>query len=182
MPPASGRIIPVWFVGREGIAHGASTSVETGAWGRTSWIKEIVMWIVRYMRWIMLVSGVLTATMVQAAIAPDSALEANFGETVSGPVAHTVARNWGALIALIGGMLIYGAFNLPQRSLVLVVAGTSKVVFIVLVLCEGARYLSHQAGVAIAIDSVMVVLFGWYLVATRSVTAPPPAAPTRLSV
>ena len=44
--------------------------------------KELpVMWIVHYMRWIMLVSGVLTATMVQAAITPDAALQSDFGET-----------------------------------------------------------------------------------------------------
>jgi hypothetical protein len=128
------------------------------------------MWIVHYMRWIMLVSGALTATMVQAAITPDAALQSNFGETVTGPLAHLVVRNWGALIALIGGMLIYGAFNPIQRPLILIVAGASKVVFIALVLSEGARYLSHQAGVAIAIDTAMVVLFVWYLVAARSVT------------
>jgi len=31
--------------------------------------------------------------------------------------------------------------------------------------------LSHQAGVAVAIDSVMVVLFAWYLVGARSLAA-----------
>ena len=140
------------------------------------------MWIVNYMRWIMLVSGVLTATMVQAAIAPDSALQSNFGETVSGPLAHLVVRNWGALIALVGGMLIYGAFNPPQRSLVLIVAGASKIIFIMLVLSEGTRFLSHQAGVAIAIDSVMVLLFGWYLLAARSAAGRAAATSTHLSV
>lgn len=140
------------------------------------------MWIVHYMRWIMLLSGVLTATMVQAAIMPDSALQSNCGETVSGPAAHLVVRNWGALIALIGGMLIYGAFNPIQRPLVLIVAGASKLVFIALVLSEGTRYLSHQAGVAIAIDSVMVVLFGWYLAVARSGAARAASAPTSVSV
>ena len=140
------------------------------------------MWVVHYMRWIMFVSGVLTATMVQAAITPDAALQSNFGETVSGSLAYLVVRNWAALIALIGGMLIYGAFNPLQRGLVLVVAGASKVIFIALVLSEGTRYLSDQAGVAIAIDSVMVVLFAWYLVAARSVTARATAKPTGLSV
>jgi len=33
------------------------------------------------------------------------------------------------------------------------------------------RYLGHQAGIAIAIDSVMVVLFGWYLLAVRGAHA-----------
>jgi len=140
------------------------------------------MWIVHYMRWIMLVSGALTATMVQAAITPDAALQSNFGETVTGPLAHLVVRNWGALIALVGGMLIYGAFNPLQRSLVLIVAGVSKVIFIALVLSEGARYLSYQAGVAVAVDSVMVVLFAWYLLAARSVAARTKPEPERLSV
>jgi hypothetical protein len=128
------------------------------------------MWIVQYMRWIMLLSGVLTATMVQAAIAPDAALESNFGEAVSGPLAHLVVRNWGALIGLIGGMLIFGAFSPPQRPLVLIVAGASKIVFIGLVLSEGTQYLTHQAGVAVMVDSVMVVLFVWYLVAARALS------------
>jgi uncharacterized membrane protein YedE/YeeE len=117
------------------------------------------------MRWVMLTSGVLTVTMVQAAIAPDAALRSNFGETLSGPLANIVVRNWGALIALIGGMLIYGAFRAEQRPLVLVVAGVSKVVFISLVLAEAGRYLGQRVGVAVAIDAVMVALFAWYLVA-----------------
>ena len=137
------------------------------------------MWIVHYMRWIMLVSGVLTATMVQAAITPNAALQSNFGETVSGPLAHLVVRNWGALIALVGGMLIYGAFNPLQRPLVLIVAGASKVIFIALVLSEGTRYLSYQASVAVAVDSVMVILFVWYLIATRSVATPASNEPAR---
>jgi len=140
------------------------------------------MWIVHRMRWVMLISGVLTATMIQAAIAPDAALESNFGETVSSPVAFLVVRNWGALIALVGGMLIYGAFNPLHRPLVLVVAGVSKVIFIALVLSEGTRYLSYNAGVAIAIDSLMVLLFAWYLIAARSVDARTAAEPARLSV
>ena len=128
------------------------------------------------------VSGVLTATMIQAAIAPDAALESTFGESVGGPVAHLVVRNWGALIALIGGMLIYAAFNPVHRALVLVVAGVSKVIFVVLVLSEGTRYLSDQAGVAVAIDSVMVLLFAWYLIAARAVDPRAAAASARLSV
>ena len=45
--------------------------------------------------------------------------------------------------------------------------GLSKLVFIVLVLAQGSRYLGQQAGIAIAIDAVWVVLFALYLAATR---------------
>jgi hypothetical protein len=129
-------------------------------------------WIVAKMRWVMMVSGVLTATMIYAAIAPEAALQSTFGETLNGPLAQVVVRNWGALIALVGAMLIYGAFHPQERPLILVVAGLSKAVFIALVLSQGSRYLVQQAGVAVAIDSVMIALFTWYLVAAHSATRP----------
>ncbi len=123
-------------------------------------------WLVTKMKWVMLVSGVLTLTMVQAAIAPSAALRAMFGETLEGPLAEIVVRNWGALIALVGAMLIYGAFQPLVRPLVLVVAGLSKAIFITLILTFGAQYLGHQAGIAVVVDSVMVLLFIAYLLAT----------------
>jgi hypothetical protein len=122
-------------------------------------------------RWIMLVSGALTCTMVYAAIAPQAALRSTFGETLEGPLADIVVRNWGALIGLMGAMLIYGAFNPPVRSFALAVAGASKLAFIALVLSHGGRYLAQQAGIAIAIDLVWVVLFALYLIGGRTARA-----------
>jgi hypothetical protein len=124
-------------------------------------------WVIGKMKWLMLLSGALTCTMVYAAIAPQDALHSTFGEPLEGPAAEIVVRNWGALITLVGSMLIYGAFNPPARPLILTVAGLSKVIFIGLVLAHGSRYLGHQAGLAIAIDLVMVVLFIGYLFGVR---------------
>jgi len=124
--------------------------------------------VVANIKWIMLVSGVLTCTMIYAAIAPQAALRGTFGETLDGPLAEIVVRNWGVLITLIGAMLIYGAYHAAVRPLVLAVAGLSKLVFIALVLAQGSRYLGQQAGIAIAIDAVWVVLFALYLAAARS--------------
>ena len=64
-------------------------------------------------------------------------------------------------------MLIYGAFNPRSRPLILTVAGVSKLIFITLILVYGRQYLGQQAGVAIAIDSVMILLFVCYLLAAR---------------
>lgn len=121
-------------------------------------------------KWIMLVSGALTCTMVYAAIAPQAMLRSTFGESLDGPLADLVVRNWGALIVLVGAMLIYGAFNVAVRPLVLVVAAASKVVFIALVLSNGGRYLQTQAGISIAVDSVMVLVFLVYLATRRPAT------------
>lgn len=123
--------------------------------------------IVAKMKWIMLVSGALTFTMVYAAIDPEGSLRSTFGETLEGPLAAIIVRNWGALIALVGAMLIYGAFRPESRPLVLAVAGLSKLTFIALIVCSGSQYLGRQAGVAVLVDGLMVLLFAWYLVAAR---------------
>jgi hypothetical protein len=120
-------------------------------------------WIASHIKWIMLVSGALTSTMIYAAIAPHDSLVSMFGEALDGPIAEIVVRNWGALIALVGAMLIYGAFNPPVRAPVVAVAGLSKIVFIALVLTFGSQYLGGQVGVSVAVDSIMVVLFVLYL-------------------
>ncbi len=126
-----------------------------------------MQWIIPNMRWIMVVAGTTTATMIYAAVAPEAALQSTFGETLTGPLANIVVRNWGALIALVGAMLIYGAFDIPSRRLVLVVAGVSKAFFVALLLSDGQRYLRGQAAVAVAVDLGMIVLFAWYLLAAR---------------
>lgn len=123
-------------------------------------------WVARNIRWIMLLAGALTCTMIYAAVAPQAALRSTFGEALEGPVAEIVVRNWGVLIALVGAMLLYGAYHPPVRPLVLTVAATSKVVFIALILSHGGRYLG-QAGIAIAVDVVLVSLFLVYLLSLR---------------
>jgi hypothetical protein len=116
-------------------------------------------------KWIMLVSGILTSTMLYAAVAPQAAMRATFGAALDGPLADIVVRNWGVLIGLIGAMLIYGAFVSPVRRLVLVVAATSKVVFIALVVIYGQAFVS-TAGPAVGVDLVWVALFVAYLAMT----------------
>lgn len=124
-------------------------------------------WITTYIKWIMLVSGVLTCTMVYAAIDPQGALRNTFGATLEGPLADIVVRNWGALITLVGALLIYGAYRPASRALVLTIAVVSKLIFIALVLGYGQAYLG-KAGVAVVFDLLVVALFIVHLVQLRS--------------
>ncbi len=124
--------------------------------------------IVRHIKSLMLVSGALTLTMVYAAVAPAAALQSTFGDSLQGPLAEVVVRNWGILIALMGGLLLHGAWNPDARRTALVTAGASKVAFIALVLANGSRFLGYGAGTAVAIDAVMVLLFAGYLWAAPS--------------
>lgn len=123
--------------------------------------------IIENMQWIMLASGLLTLTMLQAVFSPRTAMQAIFGEEVAGLAAELVVRNWGGVIAIGGAMLAYAAFNPEWRALVLIFTGAGKLMFIGLVLAHGRRFLSRQAGVAIVLDAIMVALFAAYLIATR---------------
>jgi hypothetical protein len=125
-------------------------------------------WIVAKIKWLMLVSGALTCTMFYAAIAPQAALRSTFGEALEGPVSEIVVRNWGALIGLVGAMLIYAAYHPATRPLVLTVAGLSKLTFITLVLVHGEQFLDDQAGIAVAVDALWVILFVGYFIGARN--------------
>ena len=120
-------------------------------------------WIIGNIHRLMIVSGALTMTMIYAAITPDAAMRSTFGEGVVGPAEEVVVRNWGVLITLIGALLIYAAQKPDMRPVALTLAGVSKLVFAALVLSYGTRFLSHQAGVAVAIDLMWVLVFALYL-------------------
>ena len=119
--------------------------------------------IVTQFKWIVLVGGLLTLTVLQAAFAPRAALRGLLGEEPEGTLAVTLARNWGVLIGLTGAMLIWGAFHPEVRTLVLLVAGASKLTFIGLVLSHPPY--RKKAVVPLAIDSALVILFAIYLAA-----------------
>lgn len=124
-----------------------------------------------HIKWIMLGAGLLTCSMFLALVAPQSALQATFGQGLDGPVAEIVVRNWGALIGIGGVLLVYGAFNEPARRVALATTAASKLVFIVLVLGYGRQFLGHQAGVAVVGDAIMVAIFVAYLLGGRSASA-----------
>jgi len=119
-------------------------------------------------KWVMLLSGLLTCTMFIGLISPQSLTMSNFGTSMEGPLAEIIVRNWSALIGLMGLMLIYGAFVPAVRRYSLVIAGTSKIVFIALVLLWGKSFLSFGAGTAIIADSFMIVLYAAYLFFSKS--------------
>lgn len=117
-------------------------------------------------KWVMFISGLLTCTMLQALISPQASLISNFGQTIDAPLAEIIVRNWGALIGLVGIMLIYGAFMESVRRFVLVIAGSSKIIFILLVLSSNKSYMGFGAGTAVIVDAIMVVLYIAYLLLT----------------
>jgi len=122
--------------------------------------------IIKNIKWLMLVSGVLTFTMFYGLFAPQAALESMFGVSFSGTLENIVVRSWSALIGLIGVILIYGFFSQKHRVFSISVAAFSKLVFVSLVLLYGQEFLGKAAS-AIAMDCVVIILSGLYLFAVR---------------
>jgi len=131
-------------------------------------------WLAASIKWIMLITGLFTATIFYYAIAPNAALTADFGHGLEGPLAELLVRNWGILVGLVGLMLIYGAFVPPARRLVLSVATLSKAAFVLLVLTVGSVYLSQRIRFAVMVDGFEVLLFTAYLLTTRHAVRPQP--------
>ena len=129
-------------------------------------------WIVAKIKWIMLVSGILTTTMLYTAVAPVAAMRSSFGQALEGPLAELIVRNWGLLVGLVGLMLVYGAFVPPARRLVLSVAAISKAAFVLLLLTVGREYIGQQIGIALWVDGLEALLFFIYLLTTRHMVRP----------
>ena len=111
-------------------------------------------------KWIMLVAGVITFSMIFALFTPNQLLNSMFDGELEGDLAMLIVRNWGVLIALTGGMLIYGAFRPEQRPMALVVSGLSKVTFIGMLISHG---FAQQLLPTLIMDCVFVMIFAFYL-------------------
>ncbi|MGH1372128.1 MAG: hypothetical protein ACRBBW_08845 [Cellvibrionaceae bacterium] len=115
-------------------------------------------------KWLMLVSGVLTASMFYGVFAPQLALESMFGVSFDGELEHLVVRSWSALIGLIGGVLVYGFFVVEVRRYSIAIAAISKLIFVSLVFLFGQAYLTTLAA-AVVMD---VIVATFYLVFCRN--------------
>lgn len=120
--------------------------------------------LVDNMQWVLLVSGLLTFSMVQAVFAPRATVRAYFGEAPASAQFDLIVRNWGMLIAAGGALLVWASFEPGVRLAAIVLAGVTKVAFIALML--GSGVMKRQAWVALVADSLMVALFAAYLLAT----------------
>jgi hypothetical protein len=121
-----------------------------------------------YVKWIMLVSGVLTATMFYGVFAPQAALESMFGASFNGVLQGVVVRSWSALVGLMGLVLISGFLNPAVRRYSMTIAATSKLVFVTLVVLYGQAFF-EQLAAAIVMDVMVIVVAVLYWFAPRVV-------------
>lgn len=127
--------------------------------------REIMKFIRMNFKWLMIISGCLTATMFYGLFSPQAILESMYGTSFDGNLEFIIVRSWSALIGLIGVMLIYGAFVERHRVFSAVIAALSITIFVFLVLSYGQDYLSTVAP-EIIFDVVVVLAtlsFWWHL-------------------
>ncbi|KXO10886.1 hypothetical protein AKG98_728 [Moritella sp. JT01] len=125
--------------------------------------------IITNIKWIMVIAGLLTCSMIYAVFAPQAALISMFGEALTEPLAQVVVRSWGFLIFLMGVLLIYGAYKPIYRNLCLIIVSLSKIAFISMIFIFGTQYIEKSA-VTLILDSILITLFAFYLIKAKSVT------------
>lgn len=125
--------------------------------------------LVDNIQWVLLAAGLLTCSMIQATIAPRAMVRTYFGEAPDSPQFDLVVRNWGMLITAAGALLIWASFAPDVRLAAIALAIVTKTAFIALML--GSGVMKRQAWVALVVDTIMIVLFAAYLLATSGQAA-----------
>lgn len=126
-------------------------------------------WVVENIQAILVVCGLVTATMLQFTLMPRRAARSFFGETVDGPMAEVAVRGWGLLIALTGGMMLWAAFHPETLTLAIGVTLISKVFYMGQLMTKGGRFLKGMAGVSVLLDLVMAALLATWMWAEHGV-------------
>jgi hypothetical protein len=75
---------------------------------------------------ILIITGAVTAGAVVIALAPLLMMKIVFAQAPADPLSLLIARHWGLLVGLVGGLLIYAAFHAEVRVPVLIVAIVEK--------------------------------------------------------
>jgi len=119
-------------------------------------------------KWILIISGLITCSLIITVISPQTGLANIFGTSMQmTPMAEIVVRSWAVLITLTGGLLIYAAFKPEYRTVLLVTACISKSCFVALVLIYGAEFMG-TAITSVIFDGLVVATLLSYLLTKKS--------------
>jgi hypothetical protein len=119
-------------------------------------------WIDTNIDWILIVSGLGTATMLAMTALPSFTTRFLFGEDITTRSGVVIAKSWGMMIFLSGMALVYAAFHPWVRVPVMLYSLLGKLSFVVPVFAAPQYRNTPAFGAAIA-DLVIAALFAWYL-------------------
>jgi hypothetical protein len=111
---------------------------------------------------ILLITGLATTGALTLVIVPDTMIRLLFGQSLSDPLGVNIARHWGLLLFLVGGLIVYAAHRPEIRVPTLIVASVEKVAFAVGVLTSPFRRRPAVIGLAL-VDLGMAAMYVTYL-------------------
>ena len=115
-----------------------------------------------YIEPMLMITGAVTASMIGLCLAPRPLLRLLFGGAPQDAVSLLIARHWGLLVACVGALLIYAAFEPAIRVPVLWAAVAEKLALVALVMGTTMRQHGLAAAVAGA-DLLMSLIYLAYL-------------------
>src|SRR5215470_7577180 len=111
---------------------------------------------------ILLITGLATAGILVVCAAPVPVMKVLFGQAPSDAPSLFIARHWGLLVCLVGGLLIYAAYHPEVRVPTLIVAIVEKVALVLGLLISPFRQRPPVLAVALA-DAGMSAVYVLYL-------------------
>jgi hypothetical protein len=116
-----------------------------------------------HIEWILLVTGLATTVATAFSIAPVPMIRMVFGQAPSDALSLLIARHWGLLVGLVGGLLIYAAYHAEVRVPTLIVAIVEKVAIVLGLLTSPLRRRPAVLVMALA-DAGMAAMYLIYLI------------------
>jgi hypothetical protein len=111
---------------------------------------------------ILVVTGAMTVGACAAAAAPAAVLKVLFGATGLDRLTVLIARHWGLLVALVGGLLVYAAYHPEVRLPVMIAAIVEKLAIGALIFTSPWRSRPWAALVA-GTDTAIALVYIWIL-------------------
>ena len=118
--------------------------------------------ISRYIKPILIVTGLITASMIVAFFAPAIVLSQWFVDPPADAVTLAVMRHWGLLVFCFGGLLVWAAYRPDLRKPVLVFTIVEKVALVLGILLLPLA-LKSGAYVAAGTDATLSIVYLLYL-------------------
>ena len=112
--------------------------------------------------WILIVTGLITASMLFQFLAPAQVLRMSYGQVPADSLGLMFARHWGLLVFCIGVLLIIAAYQPAIRVPVIVVALVEKVALGGMILGSSLRQRPTAVMIAVT-DLVVALIYGLYL-------------------
>lgn len=111
---------------------------------------------------ILIITGLLTASMIAQFLAPSWTFRHTYGEPLSGTANAGLARHWGLLLFCVGALLVYSAFHPELRKPAVVLASIEKAGFVAGVFGTSLRHRRVPSLMA-AGDAAITLIYVLYL-------------------